>query len=65
MGWDYRNVRREAIRQGWVVTRRKNGEMFMSPDGSTMAMWHSTPSDVNAIRQFVRRLQKGGFQWAR
>jgi hypothetical protein len=39
------------------------GEMFMSPDGSTQVMWHSTPSDVNAIRQFVRRLRKGGFEW--
>jgi len=63
MGWDYRDVRREAIRQGWVVTRRRKGEMFMSPDGSTQVMWHSTPSDVNAIRQFVRRLRKGGFEW--
>ena len=65
MGWDYREVRREAVRQGWVVERRTKGEMFRSPDGETQVMWHSTPSDVNAIRQLVRRLRKGGFEWPR
>jgi len=30
MAWDYREVRREAIRQGWVVERRTKGEMFRS-----------------------------------
>jgi hypothetical protein len=63
MGWDYREVRREAIRQGWAVERRKKGEMFKSPDGSTQVKWHATPSDVNAVRQLVRRLRKGGFAW--
>ena len=65
MVWDYREVRREAIRQGWTVERRTEGEMLKSPDGSKQVMWHATPSDVNAIRQFVRRLQKGGFKWPR
>jgi len=65
MGCDYREVRREAIRQGWTVERRKKGEMFKSPDGVTQVMWHSTPSDVNAIHRLVRRLRKGGFQWPR
>jgi len=63
MGWDYRAVRRAALRQGWTIEARKNGEMFKSPDGVTTAMWHRTPSDVNAIRKFVRRLEKGGFEW--
>ena len=63
MGWDYREVRREAIRQGWVVEPRKKGEMFKSPDGSKQVMWHATPSDVNAIRQLVRGLRRGGFEW--
>ena len=65
MGSNYREVRREAIRQGRTIERRKNGEMFKSPDGSRQAMWHLTPSDVNAIRAFVRRLEKGGFKWPR
>ncbi len=65
MGWDYRQVRREAIRQGWTVERRKKGEMFKSRDKVTQVMWHSTPSDVNAIRDLVRRLEKGGFEWPR
>lgn len=65
MGWDYREVRREAIRQGWTIERRKKGEMFKSPDGSMQWMWHLTPSDVNAIRAFVRKLEKGGFKWPR
>jgi hypothetical protein len=25
MGWDYREVRREAIRQGWTVELRRSG----------------------------------------
>ncbi len=63
MGWNFREVRREALRQGWIVEQRTKGEMFRSPDGRTQVMWHSPPSDVNAIRQFVRRLEKGGFVW--
>jgi len=43
MGWDYREVRRAALRQGWTVERRKNGEMFKFPDGSFQWMWHMTP----------------------
>jgi hypothetical protein len=65
MGWDYREVRRAALRQGWTIERRKNGEMFKSPDGITTAMWHRTPSDVNAIRRFVDDLRRGGFKWPR
>jgi len=65
MGWDYREVRRAALRQGWTIERRKNGEMFKSRDGVTQVMWHSTPSDVHAIHALVRRLKKGGFKWPR
>ncbi len=65
MGWDYRHVRRAALRQGWRVEPRKMGEMFKSPDGVTQVMWHRTPSDVHAIRRFVDELRRGGFEWPR
>ena len=60
---DYPKVRREAVRQGWRVESKRNGELFLAPDGRGKAMWHFTPSDHRALNNLVRHLKASGFVW--
>ena len=60
---DYLKVRREALRQGWRISKIKSGEKLLSPDGIHSATWHRTPSAKNAIKSFVNDLRRGGFVW--
>jgi len=63
---EYPKVRREAIRQGWLVERTRQGEMFLSPDGRTAIAWHRAhrSSDPHALDSLVRALRRTGlFTW--
>ena len=60
---DFREIRREAFRQGWRIKSVKSGENFYSPDGRSIVNWHNTPSDVNAVRQFLRNMKGAGLVW--
>ncbi|MGH2596836.1 MAG: hypothetical protein ACRDH7_12840 [Actinomycetota bacterium] len=62
---EFVKVRKEAERQGWRVEPTADGEMFFSPDGTTMAAWHTghASSDPNALKAHIRNLKKGGFRW--
>lgn len=62
----YPKVRREAIRQGWLVTPTRHGEMFRSPDGRTAIAWHRVhrSSDPHALDALLRALQRTRqFSW--
>jgi hypothetical protein len=60
---DFRKIRKEALKQGWVPEPISSGEMFYSPNGVDKVAWHNTPSDVRAVRNFLSELKKGGFIW--
>jgi hypothetical protein len=62
---DYPKVRKEAQRQGWIVKPTRKGEMFYSPDGATMVLWHHTPSDHRALANHIAKLRRAGFSWPR
>jgi hypothetical protein len=61
----YEEIRSEAIKQGWRIEPKRHGEMFLSPDGRSTAMWHRLhrSSDPNALKALVRDLRRGGFMW--
>lgn len=60
---DLKEVERKARRQGWDVSRVKNGHMnWISPvDGATITS-STSPSDINAVRALVRDLVDHGYQ---
>ena len=60
---DFRDIRRAALAQGWRVEQTKKGEMFFSPDGRTIVVWHATPSDRRAVRNFLARMRSGGLEY--
>lgn len=60
---DYRKIRKAAIDQGWRVLPTRSGEMFYSPDGISKALWHHTPSDQRAVKNFLAELKRGGLRW--
>jgi hypothetical protein len=60
---DYRKIRKAALGQGWRIEGTKAGEMFYSPDGKTKALWHFTPSDPRAMKNFLSVLKSGGLEW--
>ena len=37
--------------------------MFYSPDGRTIVLWHATPSDRRAVRNFLSRMRAGGLEY--
>jgi len=62
---EYPDVRKEAIRQGWLVVPTRLGERFLGPDGITTANWHRAHASLSprALDWLVRDLRKGGFVW--
>ena len=38
---------------------------FRAPDGSTTIFFSGTPSDHRAIKNFIARMRRGGFQMSR
>lgn len=52
---------REATRQSWIVVRGKSNHLrWESPNGGIVHT-SSTPSDVRAVPNMVKDLQKHGF----
>lgn len=67
MSKDFRDIKREAERQGWVVEPTKNGHWkFFPPDPQMSIVFASgTPSDRRAIDSLIGDLRRSGFQWPR
>ncbi len=61
---DMREIKREALLQGWRIEETKKGLRFVPPDPTKEAVqWHGTPSDVRAIKNFLALMRRSGFQW--
>jgi hypothetical protein len=57
---NYRNIEKAAKAQGWRSEVRKSGVMWLSPNGQDSVMWHNTPSDVRALKNFLSLMRKAG-----
>jgi hypothetical protein len=60
---NYRDIAGAAREQGWRIDSLKNGDMWYSPDGRTKVLWHRTPSDHRAEKNFLARMRQGGLRW--
>ena len=61
----WRAVRAEAERQGWLVVETRKGFQLRSPDGGSivaMDRLHRS-SDGYALSRTVSRMRKSGFMW--
>lgn len=53
-----------ARRQGWRVEEKKKGRMLYPPDkAKSQVLWHNTPSDVRAVRNFLSLMRRSGLEW--
>ncbi len=61
---DFKDIEKAAHEQSWRVRPVKKGLQFIPPDSTEeIVNWHHTPSDVRAILNFLKRLQRSGLQW--
>ena len=56
----YKDIERVAKVQGWRSEVKRSGVMWLSPNGKDAAMWHNTPSDVRALKNFLSQMRRGG-----
>ena len=61
---NFRNVRKAAEEQGWVVEKTKSNHFkFMPPDeGNTPVFFSGSPGEWRALRNFIAALRQRGFQ---
>lgn len=59
---ELKKVVKAAEAQGFRFENTKKGIFAKSPDGAGTAATHKTPSDKNAVRQFIRDLRRIGFK---
>jgi hypothetical protein len=59
---ELKKVVKAAEAQGFRFEPTKKGILAKSPDGIGTAATHNTPSDLNAVRQFIRDLRRIGFK---
>jgi hypothetical protein len=59
---DQRKLIRAALDQGWSLVVKKSGVWLLSPDGTSRAGFHTSESDVRAIRNARAALRRGGFK---
>lgn len=59
----YRDIAKAARAQGWIVERRRDANAWYSPDGVTIVVWHRTPSDPRALRNFLSLMRRGGLRY--
>jgi hypothetical protein len=55
-------LQRETAEQGWTHVDKKDGVMFLAPDGIGKVMIHKTPSDWKADLNMIKRLEALGFK---
>ncbi len=61
---DYREIEEAAKEQGWRTEQKKKGLMFFPPDRMKQAvMWHGTPSDQRALKNFLAEMKRSGLIW--
>lgn len=65
MDAEWKNLVKEAQRQGWRVQIGGKGQLkLVPPDPShEMVVLHGTPSDHRAFRNAVAYMRRSGFQW--
>lgn len=64
MSLDFRDIKKAAEAQGWRIVETKKGLQFIPSDPTReIVQWHGTPSDWRAIRNFLARLRKQGFEY--
>ncbi len=65
MSKDFRDIRREAERQGWVVETTRGGHWrFLPPDKAKPIVHISgTPSDRRDLDNSIALLRRSGFRW--
>jgi hypothetical protein len=65
MAKDFKDVRKEAERQGWRTEQTKSGHWrFIPPDPTKpMVVTSSTPSDHRTLMNFIAELRRKGFVW--
>lgn len=61
---NFRDVVKEAERQGFVVTAKKKHIEFKPPDPRMdLVISSKTPSDHRAILNLIAQLRRSGFIW--
>ena len=61
---DFRDIAETARRQGFRMERIRDGWMFFPPDPSKRpVVWHGTPSDAAALRNFLSHMRRAGLEW--
>jgi hypothetical protein len=62
--FDIKDIIREAKEQGWRVEETIDGWVFYPADKSKHSiLWHKTPSDWRAPRNFKALMRRAGFKW--
>ncbi len=62
MDKEVRKLVAQLERQGWRVELRGSGHyLAFSPDGKTIVLFASTPSDHRWRKNTIARLRRGGF----
>jgi hypothetical protein len=61
---EFKDIRKEARRQGWREQPTKKGINFIPPDpAKPIVNWHGTPSDWRAVRNLLAQMKGSGFMW--
>ena len=61
---EFKELRREAERQGWRVVLLKGGHWrFYAPGGKGIVHAGGTPSDHKSLANTVADLRRYGFRW--
>ncbi len=62
--FDIRDIIRGAVDQGWRVEEITDGWAFYPADRTQRPIiWHRTPSDQRAYRNFKSLMRRAGFRW--
>lgn len=61
---DFKEVRREAERQGWRVELTPGGHWRLyAPDGKNIVHAAQTPSDHRNLANVIAQMRRYGFKW--
>ena len=59
---ELRSAAKVAVGAGWLVKTYSRHTKWYSPDGVTLVVTSSSPSDNRAIQNAIRDLRKGGLR---
>ena len=60
---EYRELRREAERQGWKIRETRDGFQFLAPDGIHAVTIHMTETNPErAVKRTISRMENYGFR---